>query len=31
MRFLAVRAVREHLAEHPERLEEFLNEGIIST
>ncbi len=30
LRFLAVRAVRQHLEEHPEELEEFEQAGIIS-
>ena len=30
LRFLAVRAVRHHLEEHPEELEEFEQAGIIS-
>ena len=30
VRYLAVRAVRRHLEEHPEKLEEFQRAGIIS-
>jgi hypothetical protein len=30
VRFLAVRAVRQHLAEHPEERQEFEESGIIS-
>jgi len=30
VRFLAVRAVRHHLALHPESLKEFENDGIVS-
>ena len=30
LRFLAVGAVRRHLATHPEALEQFENDGIIS-
>jgi hypothetical protein len=30
LRFLAVRAVRQHLANHPEEREEFEQSGIIS-
>ena len=30
LRHLAVRAVRQHLEEHPEHLEEFQQAGIIS-
>ena len=30
VRSLAVRAVRHHIAAHPEATEEFVNEGIIS-
>jgi hypothetical protein len=30
LRFLAVRAVRQHLDEHPEEREEFEESGIIS-
>jgi hypothetical protein len=30
LRFLAVRAVRQHLEEHPEQLEEFEQAGIVS-
>ena len=30
LRYLAVRAVRTYLTEHPEAVEEFTNDGIIS-